>query len=70
MYACSTAQVTSKPLIYDADSGGIPEIFRFTVRSLENLGVSAAIIEDKTGLKQNSLFGEMSCLVLSCLVVS
>ena len=46
-----------QPLIYDADTGGQPEIFRFTVRSLEKLGASMAIIEDKAGLKQNSLFG-------------
>merc|ERR1712187_171528 len=38
-------------------TGGLPELFHFTVRSLERLGVSACIIEDKTGLKQNSLFG-------------
>jgi len=49
--------VSTKPLIYDGDTGGHPEIFHFTVRALENLGVSACIIEDKTGLKQNSLFG-------------
>jgi len=52
-----TLDVTSKPMIYDGDTGGKPEIFAYTVRSLEQLGVSAAIIEDKTGLKQNSLFG-------------
>lgn len=50
-------EVTSKPMIYDGDTGGLPEIFHFTVRTLERLGVSAVIIEDKTGLKQNSLFG-------------
>jgi phosphoenolpyruvate mutase len=50
-------EVTTKPLIYDADTGGKIEHFEFTVRSLERLGVSAAIIEDKTGLKKNSLFG-------------
>ena len=50
-------EVTNKPLIYDADTGGLPEHFAFTVRSLERTGVSAAIIEDKTGLKKNSLFG-------------
>lgn len=50
-------EVTTKPLIYDADTGGKPEHFEFTVRSLERLGVSAVIIEDKTGLKKNSLFG-------------
>lgn len=50
-------EVTTKPLIFDGDTGGIPEHFRFTVRSLERLGVSAVIIEDKKGLKKNSLFG-------------
>lgn len=49
--------VSGKPMIYDGDTGGAPEIFHFTVRSLEAMGVSACIIEDKTGLKQNSLFG-------------
>lgn len=48
-------EVTTKPIIYDGDSGGLPEHFVFTVRSLERLGVSAVIIEDKVGLKQNSL---------------
>lgn len=50
-------EVTTKPLIYDADTGGKAEHFEFTVRSLERVGVSAVIIEDKTGLKKNSLFG-------------
>lgn len=50
-------EVTTKPIIYDADTGGQTEHFEFTVRTLERLGVSAAIIEDKTGLKKNSLFG-------------
>ncbi|WP_113907267.1 phosphoenolpyruvate mutase [Aliidiomarina celeris] len=50
-------EVTTKPIIYDADTGGQPEHFAFTVKTLERLGVSAAIIEDKTGLKKNSLFG-------------
>ncbi len=50
-------EVTTKPLIFDADTGGKPEHFTFTVRSLERLGVSAVIIEDKIGLKKNSLFG-------------
>ncbi len=50
-------EVTTKPLIFDADTGGKPEHFKLTVRSLERLGVSAVIIEDKTGLKKNSLFG-------------
>ena len=49
-------EVTTKPIIYDGDSGGLPEHFIFLVRSLERLGVSAVVIEDKVGLKQNSLF--------------
>ena len=44
-------------MIFDGDTGGIPEHFAFTVRSLERLGVSAVIIEDKKGLKKNSLLG-------------
>jgi phosphoenolpyruvate phosphomutase len=50
-------EVTTKPLIFDADTGGKIEHFEFSVRSLERVGVSAVIIEDKTGLKKNSLFG-------------
>jgi len=50
-------EVTTKPMIYDADTGGKSEHFEFTVRSLERTGVSAVVIEDKTGLKKNSLFG-------------
>jgi phosphoenolpyruvate mutase len=50
-------EVTTKPIIYDGDTGGQPEHFVFTVRTLERLGVSAVIIEDKKGLKKNSLFG-------------
>lgn len=50
-------EVTTKPIIYDADTGGQTEHFVFTVRTLERLGISAAIIEDKTGLKKNSLLG-------------
>jgi len=50
-------EVTTKPIIYDGDTGGIPEHFTFTVKTLERLGVSAIIIEDKIGLKKNSLFG-------------
>ena len=50
-------EVTTKPIVYDADTGGKIEHFVFTVRTLERLGVSALIIEDKTGLKKNSLFG-------------
>ena len=50
-------EVTTKPIIYDADTGGQTEHFKFTLKTLERLGVSAVIIEDKTGLKKNSLFG-------------
>jgi len=50
-------EVTTKPMILDADTGGRPEHFQLTVRSLERLGVSAVIIEDKVGLKKNSFFG-------------
>lgn len=50
-------EVTSIPLIMDGDTGGKPEHFALNVRSLERVGVSAVIIEDKTGLKKNSLFG-------------
>ncbi len=50
-------EVTTKPIIFDGDTGGLAEHFVYTVRSLERMGVSAVIIEDKTGLKKNSLFG-------------
>lgn len=50
-------EVTTKPVIFDGDTGGKNEHFVFTVRTLERLGISAVIIEDKVGLKQNSLFG-------------
>jgi phosphoenolpyruvate phosphomutase / 2-hydroxyethylphosphonate cytidylyltransferase len=50
-------EVTTKPMIFDADTGGKTEHFEFTVKSLERTGVSAVVIEDKTGLKKNSLFG-------------
>lgn len=49
--------VTTKPIILDGDTGGQVEIFAFNVKTLERIGVSAVIIEDKTGLKKNSLFG-------------
>ena len=50
-------EVTTKPMIFDGDSGGPAERFTFLVKTLERLGVSAVIIEDKIGLKRNSLFG-------------
>jgi len=49
--------VTTKPIIFDGDTGGLTEHFVYTVRTLERMGVSMVIIEDKTGLKRNSLFG-------------
>ena len=50
-------EVTTKPIILDGDTGGKPEHFAHNVRTLERIGVSAIIVEDKTGLKRNSLFG-------------
>lgn len=50
-------EVTTKPIILDGDTGGLTEHFIYNVRTLERMGVSAVIIEDKTGLKKNSLFG-------------
>ena len=50
-------EVTTKPIIFDGDTGGLTEHFVYTVRSLERMGVSMVIIEDKAGLKKNSLFG-------------
>jgi len=52
-----TLECTTKPIIYDGDTGGKVEHFSFTVRTLERHGISAIIIEDKIGLKKNSLFG-------------
>lgn len=49
-------EVTTKPIIFDGDTGGQIEHFTFNMRTLERLGVSAVIIEDKKGLKKNSLF--------------
>ena len=49
--------VTTKPIILDGDTGGLTEHFVYHVKTLESMGVSAIIIEDKTGLKKNSLFG-------------
>lgn len=50
-------EVTTKPIIFDGDTGGFIEHFTYTVKTLERMGVSMIIIEDKTGLKKNSLFG-------------
>lgn len=56
-------EVTTKPVIFDGDTGGLTEHFVYTVRSLERMGVSAVIIEDKVGLKKNSLFGTQAAQV-------
>lgn len=50
-------EVTTKPIILDGDTGGLTEHFTLMVKNMERLGVSAVIIEDKSGLKRNSLFG-------------
>ncbi len=50
-------EVTTKPIVFDGDTGGKPEHFVFAVKTLERMGISAVIIEDKVGLKRNSLFG-------------
>lgn len=50
-------EITTKPIVFDGDTGGISEHFVYAVKTLERLGVSAVIIEDKIGLKKNSLFG-------------
>ena len=52
--------VTTKPMIVDLDNGGMIEHFKFTIRTLERMGVSAVIIEDKIGSKRNSLFDDTS----------
>lgn len=57
--------VTTKPIILDGDTGGQKEVFAFNVKTLERVGVSAVIIEDKTGLKQNSLFGTSAVQTLA-----
>ena len=49
--------VTTKPLIMDADTGGKPEHFQINIKSMERMGISGVIIEDKKGLKKNSLLG-------------
>ena len=69
-------EVTTKPIILDGDTGGLIEHFTYNIRTMERVGVSAVIIEDKTGLKKNSLFGtdvdqtqdtiENFCAKISC----
>lgn len=54
-------EVTTKPVIFDGDTGGLTEHFVYTVRSLERMGVSAVIIEDKTGLKKILFLGQKLC---------
>lgn len=60
-------EITTKPIIYDGASGGVTEYFIFMVRTLERLGVSAVIIDDKVGLKNNSLFGIEGSQVQACI---
>jgi len=50
-------EVTTKPIIFDGDTGGELDHFSYLIKTLERVGVSAVIIEDKTGPKRNSLFG-------------
>lgn len=57
-------EITTKPLIVDGDTGGKVEHFVYNVKTLERLGVSAIIIEDKKGLKQNSLLGDSAVQIL------
>ena len=52
--------VTTKPLIFDGDTGGQIDHLDMKIKSMERLGISAVIFEDKTGLKQNSLFQNTS----------
>ncbi len=51
----SILEITTKPIVFDGDSGGVPEHFYLMVKTLERMGISAVIIEDKVGLKENSL---------------
>ena len=53
-------EVTTKPLIMDGDTGGKVEHFEMRIKSAERLGISALIIEDKKGLKKNSLLKDTS----------
>lgn len=58
-------ECTTKPILYDGDTGGLPEHFAFTVRTLERNGISGVVVEDKKGLKKNSLFGTEAKQVLA-----
>jgi phosphoenolpyruvate phosphomutase len=60
-------EVTSKPIILDGDSGGLTEHFVYNIMTLERIGVSAVIIEDKVGLKRNSLFGTEATQTQDCI---
>ena len=60
-------EVTTKPIILDGDTGGLIEHFVYNIKSLERMGVSAVIIEDKTGLKKNSLFGTEVAQTQDCI---
>ena len=60
-------EVTTKPIILDGDTGGLIEHFVYNIKTLERMGVSAVIIEDKTGLKKNSLFGTEVAQTQDCI---
>lgn len=60
-------EVTTKPIILDGDTGGLIERFVYNIKTLERMGVSAVIIEDKTGLKKNSLFGTEVAQTQDCI---
>lgn len=60
-------EVTTKPIILDGDTGGLIEHFVYNIKTLERMGVSAVIIEDKTGLKKNSLFGTVVAQTQDCI---
>ena len=59
-YVNDIFEVTTKPLIFDADTGGQVDHFPMKIKSMDRLGISAVIIEDKTGLKKNSLLKDTS----------
>ena len=62
-------EITTKPIIFDGDTGGITEHFILKVKTLERLGVSAIIIEDKIGLKRTQSFLNRSSMVRSMSII-
>jgi phosphoenolpyruvate mutase len=55
-----TIDTSMKPIIFDGDNGGRLEHLLYLVKNLEKIGVSALVLEDKKGLKINSLFQDQS----------